>query len=220
MAFALTLAGVEPSGQGGLRKPKLLQELPLRGLAGPQVGAVGRGGIHHGANRLWWQLNLLFHRCQLFIKLGDTRGGLLFLAGHATKLSQQRLPAFIVVVDDKRWGDGRELVVQRQRRITAGSAYQDQIRHLCGNRFGARFADIQPGEFTRFCHIAPLAQKSLAVGDAVIRRGGSAGNHRRINRQQGAGEGDAGGDDAGWFLFQRMDAVAVGYLTRPVSGMS
>ena len=92
-----------------------------------------------------------------------------------------------VSVDDKRWGDGGELIVQRQRGIPAGSADQNQIRHLRGDRFGARLADVQPRNLALFRNITPLAQKALRIRHAVVRRGRAAGNDRRVNRQQGAG---------------------------------
>ena len=219
MTFALALASVKAFRQRGERKAELGEELPLCGLAGPQVGAMRGGGIDQRAHRLRWQLHLLFYRCQLLIKLGNTCGSLFFLSGNAAELRQQRLPALVVVVDDKRGGDGGELVIQCQRRIPAGGANQDQIRHLCSDRFRAGFADIKASDVARFRHISPLAQEPLGVGHAVVRRGGAAGDHRRVNGQQRTGEGYAGRDNARRFVFQRVYAAAVGNLARPVGGL-
>ncbi len=60
--------------------------------------------------------------------------------------------------------------LQRQGGVAAGRAHQDQIRHLSGHRFGAWFADVQPRQLAGFGNLAPLAQKALAIGDAVVRR--------------------------------------------------
>ena len=138
------------------------------------------------------------------------------MAGDLPQLGEQGLPAFIVIVDDQRRSDRFELIVQRQGRVAAGGAHQDQIRHLGGHRFRAWFADVQPRQLAGFGDLAPLAQKALTIGDAVVRRGGAAGDHRGVNRQQRAGEGHAGGDNAQRLAWQGVCPVAVGDLARPV----
>ena len=178
---------MQSGGQLRKRKAQLVQQLALSGFRSPQVGAVRGGGVDDGVHRLRRQFHLLFHLRELFIKRGNALCGLFFLPGEAAQLRQQFLPAFVVVVDDKRWGDGGELIVQRQRGIPAGSADQNQIRHLRGNRFGARLANVQPRNLALFRNITPLTQKALRIRHAVVRRGRAAGNDRRVNRQQGAG---------------------------------
>ncbi|KJG60319.1 hypothetical protein UA70_11240, partial [Raoultella planticola] len=63
--------------------------------------------------------------------------------------------------------------------VAAGSADQNQIRHLRGDGLGAGFADVQARELTFFRDGAPLTQKSPIVGYAVVRRGCTAGDDRR-----------------------------------------
>ncbi|MNC05235.1 hypothetical protein D3C75_527040 [compost metagenome] len=87
-----------------------------------------------------------------------------------------------------------------------------------GHRFSTRFTDVQTRELTLSGDVAPLAQEALIVRHPVIWRGGSAGDHRRINCQQRAGEGDAGGDNPRRFALESMASVAVSYLARPVGG--
>ena len=48
---------------------------------------------------------------------------------------------------------------------------KNQIRHLRGNGFGARFADIEPLQFAFFRHLCSTGVKALVIRDAVIRRG-------------------------------------------------
>ena len=144
---------------------------------------MGGGGIDQRADRLRREFHLLLQGGELLIKLSNTRGRLFFLAGDVPQFGQQRLPAFVIVINDKRWSDGGELVIQREGGIPAGSANQNQIRHLCGYGLGAGFADVQARELTFFRDGAPLTQKSPIVGHAVVRRGCAAGDHRRINRQ-------------------------------------
>ena len=55
VTFSLTLAGVQPFGQRRKRKAELFQQLALRGLRRPQIGAVRGGSVNHGAYRLWRQ---------------------------------------------------------------------------------------------------------------------------------------------------------------------
>ena len=138
------------------------------------------------------------------------------MTGDLPQLGEQGLPAFIVIVDDQRRGDGFKLIVQRQGGVAAGRAHQDQIRHLGGHRFGAWFADVQPRQLAGFGNLAPLAQKALAICDAVVRRGRAAGDHRSVNRQQRTGKRHAGGDNAQRLTRQGMRPVAVGDLARPV----
>ena len=102
------------------------------------------------------QLHLLFHLRELFIERRDALCGLLFLPGDGAQLRQQFLPAFIVVIDHQRRGNGGELVVERQRRIPAGGADQNQIRHLRGDRFGAGFPNIKTRNVALFRDIPPL----------------------------------------------------------------
>ena len=187
VAFPLALGGVQPGGQLRQRKAQLVQQLALRGFCGPQVGAARGGGVDDGVDRLRRQRHLLFHLGELFIKRGYAPGSLFFLSGDAAQLGQQFLPALVVVVDDKRRGDGGELIVQRQRGIAAGGADQNQIRHLRGDRFGARLANVQPRHLALFRNIPPLAQETLPVRHAVVRRGRAAGDDRCVYRQQGAG---------------------------------
>ncbi len=145
------------------------------------------GGVDDGVHRLRRQRHLLFHLRELFIKRGNAPGGLLFVSGDLAQLGQQRLPALVVVVDDKRRRNGGKLIVQRQRGIPAGGADQNQVRHLRGHRFSARLADIQPGNLALLRDIAPLAQETLSIRHAVVRRGRAAGDDRCVNGQQGAG---------------------------------
>ena len=79
------------------------------------------------------------------------------MAGNLPQLGQQGLPAFIIVVNDKRRGDGGKLVVEHHRRIAAGGANQNEIRHLRRDGLSARFANIEARQLARFRHIAPLA---------------------------------------------------------------
>ena len=209
---------MQPGRQVRQRKAQLVQKLALGRFRGPQVRRVCGGGIDDGVYWLRRQRHLLLHLGELFIKCGNALGGLLFVSGHRAQLRQQFLPAFVVVVDDKRGRDGRELIVQRQRRIPAGGADQNQIRHLGGHRLCAGFTNIQPRNLTLFRNVSPLAQETLRIRDAVIRRGRTAGDNRRINCQQGAGQGHAGGDNARRFVLKGMNATAVGDLTRPVGG--
>ena len=115
-----------------------------------------RGGVNDGVHRLWRQLHLLLHLGELFIEGSDALCGLCLLPGDRPQLGQQFLPAFVVVVNDKRRGDGGKLIVERQRGIPAGGADQNQVRHLGRDRFGARLADVQPGNLTLLRDIAPL----------------------------------------------------------------
>ncbi len=82
------------------------------------------------------------------------------MTGDLPQLGEQGLPAFIVIVDDQRRGDGFKLIVQRQCGVATGRAHRDQIRHLGGHRFGAWFADVQPRQLAGFGNLAPLAQKA------------------------------------------------------------
>lgn len=172
-------------------------------------------GIHQRANRLRRQGDSLFNRRQLRLKFRYSRGGLFLLTGDLAKLREQTLPAFIVIIDDERRRDSGELIVKRQRGVAAGGANQNEIRHLRGDRFGIRFADVQPGDMASLCYVAPLAHKPLIVGKAVIRRSGSAGDDGRINRQQRACQRHAGRDDTRGFVVQSMNAAAVLDLPGP-----
>ncbi len=187
VALALAFRGVQPGGQVRQRKAQLVQQLALRRFRGPQVRRVRGGGVDDGVHRLRRQFHLLFHLGELFIKGSDAFSGLFFVPGDRAQLGEQFLPAFVIVVNDKRRGDGGKLIVQRQRGIPAGGADQNQVRHLRGDRFGARLTDVQPRNLTLFCNISPLAQEALCIRHAVVRRGRTAGNDRRVNRQQGAG---------------------------------
>ncbi len=133
---------MQPGGQVRQRKAQLVQQLALRGFRGPQIGAVRGSGVDDGVHRLRRQLHLLFHLRELFIESCDAFSGLFFVPDEGTELRQQFLPALVVVVNDKRRSDGGELVVQRQRGIPTGGADQNQVRHLRGDRFGARLADV------------------------------------------------------------------------------
>ena len=218
MALALALGRIQPGGQSGKREAELLQQLALRRLGSPEVGAVGSSGVDNGIHRLRRQFHLRFHPGELLIKLRNPRRGLLLLTGNRAELGQQRLPAFIVVIDDKGRGDGGELIVERDGGIAPGGANEDQIRHLGGHRFCARLADVKPGQLTLFRDITPLTQETLIVRHPVVRGGGTAGDHRGVNGQQGAGEGHAGGDNPRRFALKGVRSAAVRHLTRPVGG--
>ncbi len=101
------------------------------------------------------------------------------------------------------------LIVQRQGGVATGRAHR-----IRSGIWAATASALGSPMYSR-ASLRALAtslhwRRKPAIGDAVVRRGRAAGDHRSVNRQQRTGKRHAGGDNAQRLTRQGMRPVAVG----------
>ncbi|MEO9456310.1 efflux RND transporter periplasmic adaptor subunit [Chromobacterium phragmitis] len=201
--------------RGGQLKAQRLQQLALRRLRGPQIGAGAVFVINQRRRRLRRQLQRGLQFRRLGVEIGDGGAGVGFASGGAAQQRGQFLPALVVVIHHQGRGHLAQLFVQLQRGVAAGAGHHDQVRLGGDDGLGVGLALVQRRHAALLGHRAPLGEEALVVRHLGVGGAGAAGDHRRVDGQQGAGQRHAGGDDALGHLVQRHLALGRVQRARP-----